>query len=224
MSQPALIVFASGTKDGGGSGFENLVISSRGVSPVLNARIVAVVSNHAVGGVKNRAERLGIPFVYMPQPYTREAYQHIIRETGAEWVALSGWLKKIEGMDPQKTFNIHPGPLHDLGGAFGGVGMYGHHVHEAVHSAFQEGKITTGAVSMHFVTERYDEGPVFFEHRVSLEGTMTPEDIGHAVNSVEHEWQPRITNMVVHGEIAWDGQNAQSLLVPKGYPFLPKRS
>lgn len=224
MPRPSLIVFASGTKDGGGSGFENLVQSTKGTDAVLGANIVAVVSNHPAGGVRNRAERLGVPFIHMPQPYTKVAYQEILKKTEATWVALSGWLKRTEGLNPQRTFNIHPGPLHDLGGAFGGTGMYGHHVHEAVRAAYNAGKIASSAASMHFVTEGYDEGPVFFEHRVPLHPDMTADEIATAVNAIEHMWQPRITHMVVHEEIAWDGEHVNSLRVPQGYKFLPSHS
>jgi phosphoribosylglycinamide formyltransferase-1 len=221
MSRPKILVFATGTKEGGGSGFENLVLASRGENPVLDAEIVGVVSNFEKGGVSMRASKLGVPFFCMEKPYTAEAYQHIISQSEAEWVALSGWLKKTIGLNSQKTFNIHPGPLSVLHGRFGGVGMYGHFVHEAVHKAFLAGELTASAATMHFVTDEYDRGPVFFEYPVPVTPGMTPEDIQHAVHMVEHEWQPRITNMVVHGDIAWDGIDAASLVIPKGYTHIP---
>ena len=62
--RPKLLIFASGTKDGGGAGFENLVNAAR--AGTLDAEIVAVVSNHEHGGVRERAERLGIPFNHFP--------------------------------------------------------------------------------------------------------------------------------------------------------------
>ena len=71
MSRPKLFIFASGTATGGGSGFEKLVTASR--NGVLDADIVGVVSNHEHGGVRERAERLGVPFFYFPGPYT---YKH----------------------------------------------------------------------------------------------------------------------------------------------------
>src|SRR5882724_6426439 len=158
MAREKLIVFASGTAEGGGSGFQALVENAR--AGILRADIVAVVSNHAQGGVKKRADTLGIPFVLFEGPWTAEAYQKIVREHGADWVCLSGWLKKTAGLDPRRTVNIHPGPLPE----FGGPGLYGHHVHEAVMAAFQAGKITHSGVSMHFVTDEYDRGPVFFRY------------------------------------------------------------
>lgn len=210
--RPKLVVFASGTAVGGGSGFENLVQASR--TGVLDADIVAVVSNHEHGGVRERADRLGVPFVFFNGPFDTEHYRTVIVGIGAEWAVLSGWLKQVHGLDPAKTFNIHPALLSQLGGRFGGTGMYGHHVHEAVKAALDAGELTESGASMHFVTDEYDRGPVFFEHRVPLVRGMSADDIAAAVNAAEHEWQPKITNLVVHGEIRWDGNDPTSLAVP----------
>ncbi len=201
---PKLLIFASGTKTGGGSGFENLVKS---VPDKLQAEIVGVVSSREHGGVRERAERLGVPFIYMGKPYTASAYQEIVAKTGAEFVALSGWLKKVSGLDPKTTFNIHPGPLP----RFGGAGMYGHYVHEAVLAAYKRGEITHSAVSMHFVTEEYDEGPIFLRKNVPIQSDDTPETLGARVNEAEHYWQPVATNAVLHGEVHWDGKDPKSL-------------
>lgn len=213
--RPKIIVFASGSKNGGGSGFENLVRASR--SGELDAEIVAVVSNHEHGGVRERAERLGVPFVFFPGPYDAGQYQRIVGESGAEWAAFSGWLKKAAGLDPEKTFNIHPALLSQSHGVFGGAGLYGHHVHEAVRAALEAGEITESGLSMHFVTDEYDTGPVFFEHHVPLEKGMSAEEIAAAVNKAEHEWQPKITNLVVHGKIRWDGKDPATLVVPPDF-------
>jgi phosphoribosylglycinamide formyltransferase-1 len=215
--RPKLIVFASGTKNGGGSGFENLVQSDE-----LNAEIVAVVSNHEHGGVRERAERLGIPFIYFPGPYDAKHYQKIVADSGAEWVALSGWLKLATGLDPAHTINIHPALLSFENGRFGGKGMYGHRIHEAVKAALDAGEITESGFTMHFTTAEYDRGPIFFEYRVPINKDMSADDVAKAVNVEEHRFQPRVTNMVVRGEISWDGADSTSLIVPKGYEYLPK--
>ena len=208
MNKPNLLIFASGTKDGGGSGFENLVkASERGE---LQANIVAVVSNHEHGGVAQRAKKLGINFIYFPTPWTAESYRKIAEENGADFVALSGWLKMVVGLNPKNTFNIHPGPLP----AFGGVGMYGHHVHEAIMEAYKKGEVKSSGVTMHFVTDdkQYDRGPIFFEAEVPIMPDDTAETLARRVNGAEHKWQPTITNKVVTGEISWDGQNRDSLV------------
>jgi phosphoribosylglycinamide formyltransferase-1 len=205
MDRPKIIVFASGTVEEGGSGFENLATSAE-----LDADIVGAVSNHEHGGVRKRADRLGIPFTYFPGPYTAEAYQRIVKECGAEWAALSGWVKLVKGLDPKKTFNIHPAPL-STSGTYGGNKMYGHYLHEQIARALEKGEIDHSAVAMHFVTDEYDRGPIFFEQIVPLRKGMSADDIQKAVYKVEHEWQPRITNLVVHGRIHWDGKTRRRL-------------
>ncbi|HEY4526432.1 MAG TPA: formyltransferase family protein [Candidatus Paceibacterota bacterium] len=207
MRKSQLLVFASGTESGGGSGFENLVNS-----PDLDADIVAVVSNHEHGGVRRKAEKLGIPFIYFPGPFDAEHYQKIVADSGAEWAALSGWMRHVSGLDPARTINIHPALLSFRNGYFGGKGMYGHHIHEAVKAALDAGELHESGFSMHFVTEEMDRGPIIFECRVPLAKGMNADEIAAAVNKAEHKWQPKITNMVVHGHIHWDGKDPRSLV------------
>jgi phosphoribosylglycinamide formyltransferase-1 len=217
-AQPRLIIFASGTSTGGGSGFQELVRQSR--TSILQAEIVAVVSNCTSGGVKAIADTYGVPFVHFSSPWTTEAYRQILATHRAEWVALSGWLKPVRGLDPRRTFNIHPGPLPQ----FGGKGMYGRHLHEAVLYAFRHGELTTTAVTMHFVTDfdtagDYDDGPVIFRYPILIDPNDTPDSLGTRVNSYEHAWQAFITNLVIHRQIAWDGRDPESLTRPSWYPF-----
>lgn len=204
-TQPRLLIFASGTKTGGGSGFENLVNATK--TGILNANIVAVVSNHKDGGVREKADRLGIPFILFSKNSAEEEYQKILDETRPDYVALSGWLKLVKDLNPKTTFNIHPAPLP----RFGGKGLYGHHVHEKVLEAYKKGEVSHSAVSMHFVTPKYDEGPIFFSMPVEIKPNDTPETLGKRVNEEEHKWQPIITNKVIHGKIGWDGKNKDSL-------------
>jgi phosphoribosylglycinamide formyltransferase-1 len=201
-----VLVFASGDKEGGGSGFQKLVEATK--SGVLQANVVGVVSNHATGGVFKRAQKLDVPFFYFTGPFMAMEYQRYVYRTGADFIALSGWLKLVKGLPPDRTINIHPGPLPD----FGGPGMYGHHVHEAVLAAFKRGEITHSEVCMHFVTAEYDRGPVFFRCKVKLLPDDTAESIATRVNKVEHEFQSYFTNQVVTGQIYWDGKNRESLV------------
>lgn len=219
--RPKILVFASGTATGGGSGFENLVRHSREAAGDLKADIVGVVSNHENGGVRLRAEALKVPFIYFPGEFNAELYQRIARKSNAEWFVLSGWLRKVEGLNPARTFNIHPALLSQLRGRFGGRGMYSDYIHKAVKNALDMGEITGSGISMHFVTDEYDRGPVFFEFPVSLTPGMSLQGIREKVNRAEHEWQPKITNMIVHGEISWNGKDLASLTVPDGYRYLP---
>lgn len=202
-----LIIFASGTSTGGGSGFNTVALKVKS-GDIRNTEIVAVVSNHQHGGVREKADRLGIPFIYFKGPYTAESYQKIAKDTGADFAALSGWIKPVRGLDPRTTFNIHPGPLPK----FGGKGMYGYHVHEAVLAAFKARKITLSAVTLHFVIDEYDKGPVAAQIDVPIYDTDTADTLGKRVNDREQEWQWPITDKIINGEIYWDGKNPYSLV------------
>lgn len=210
--KPKIVIFASGTKDGGGSGFENLVVESRKENPEVNYKVVAVVSNHQNGGVRERADRLKIPFVHFEKPFSAEKYEEIVKNANADFTALSGWLKLVKGLDSRKTINIHPGNPEK----FGGNGMYGDYVHKAV----LEARERQTQVAMHFVTEKYDEGPVFFRFPVEVKQDDTVEILRKRVNEIEHKYQPFITSLVANGEISWDGIKKESLKVPQGYKWL----
>lgn len=214
MARKKILIFASGDAEGGGSGFQELVENSR--SGVLQADIVAVVSNHEYGGVQKRAQKLGIPFVFMAKPYSAAVYQEIIDRFSPDLICLSGWLKLFPkgciGKIP--IINIHPGRLP----RFGGKGMHGHHVHEASMAAFQVQEIKFSAVTMHFVNADYDRGTIFFEYLVLIRDNDTPETLAARVNKIEHGWQSYITNLVAHGSIRMEGN---ILIAPVDYPFLP---
>jgi len=215
---PNILVFASGTKTGGGSGFETMVKASRARPPILAAEICGVVTNHSAGGVWQRAQALGIPCEYWAGPYLAGGYQNLVKHFQADYVMLSGWLKLVTGLDPARTINIHPGPLP----RFGGPNLYGHQVHEAVMAAYRRGEITHSSVTMHFVDEVYDRGPVFFALPVPIEPGDTPETLAAKVNRAEHAWQPRVLNYVVHGqvrlaghEVVYETAELQRLLLPQ---------
>ena len=217
MTKPKLLIFASGTATSGGSGFVKLVEASRNNN--LFAEIVGVVSNYENGGVREKADKLGVKFIHFPKPWAGEIYQKIANESGADFFALSGWLKHVYGLDletkfnSKTVFNIHPGPLPK----FGGAGFHGQRVHEAVLESFDEGKIQETEINMHFVTPEYDSGPIFAKVKVPINLDDTPESLGMRVNMYEHIYQSRITNLVVNKMITWDGVNHSSLQIPLGY-------
>ena len=94
--------------------------------------------------------------------------------------------------------------------------MYGIYVHRAI---IEAGARWT-AVTMHFVTDIYDDGPIFFQFPINVKKDDTPESLGKRVNLYEHKFQPLITSMVVNGEISWDGKDANTLKIPKEYNWL----
>jgi phosphoribosylglycinamide formyltransferase-1 len=190
-----VLVFASGDEKGGGSGFQELVEFSRTNPPVLNAQIVGVISNHPDGGVHRRADSLHVPFEYWSGLFDAKGYRTFVEKYQADYVMCSGWLKFTRGLDPSKTVNIHPGPLPQ----FGGPGMYGHHVHEAVMAAYHRGEIIQSAVTMHFVDETaYDHGPIIFQMPVLIRPDDDAVTLAKRVNEKERAWQSHILNLVVH--------------------------
>jgi phosphoribosylglycinamide formyltransferase-1 len=201
-TNPNILVFASGTRTGGGSGFETMVRAARLRPAILDAWICAVITNHFAGGVWQRAMALGVHAEYWVGPYLAQGYQNFVKYFKADYVMLSGWLKQVRGLDPACTINIHPGPLP----RFGGPNLYGHHVHEAVMAAYRRGEIAHSAVTMHFVDELYDHGPILFTLPVPIEPSDTPETLAAKVNRAEHEWQPRVLNYVVQGQVRLVGQ------------------
>ncbi|MCX6780643.1 MAG: formyltransferase family protein [Candidatus Magasanikbacteria bacterium] len=198
---PRLLIFASGTKTSGGSGFEKLVWATRAAGDGrLEAEIVGVVSNHEQGGVRERADRLGIPFHHFAGPFDGEGYLQMVASfDGVDFVGLFGWMKLIIGLDPRKTINIHPGPLPLT------KGMHGAPLYETVLAAYRRGEILHTQVSMHFVTPRYDEGPVFLIAQVPILDGDTVETLSRRVNRAEHEYQATGVQMVLSGAITWDG-------------------
>ena len=173
-THPNILVFASGTKTGGGSGFETMVRAARTRPPILDAWICAVITNHFDGGVWQKAKALGVHAEYWVGPYLAEGYQNFVKYFKADYVMLSGWLKLVAGLDPARTINIHPGPLP----RFGGPKLYGHYVHDAVMAAYRRGEITHSAVTMHFVDPVYDRGPIFFALPIPIEPERYPGDLG----------------------------------------------
>lgn len=99
--------------------------------------------------MRHIAEKLFVPFVYFPCSF--EAHEsEDIQSMEAGPVVLSEWLR-LAKLDPWSTTNIHPAPLP----RFGGKGMHGRKLHEAVLSAFRRGEISVSAVTMHFAKEQF---------------------------------------------------------------------
>ena len=205
---PRVLVFNSGS----GSGFEKIVEAMR--AGVLQAKSIVLVTNDIKYGCVERAKRLGIKYILMTS-FEAEDYQKIVQDEYADYVLLSGWLKLVKGLDPRTTINIHPGGLP----RFGGHRMYGRHVHEATIAAYKRGEITHTEICMHFVPDPkseqdYDKGLVFFRFRIPIDTNDTADSLATRVNLFEHAWQSYVSNLVITGQISWDGNNIFSLVVP----------
>ena len=97
--------------------------------------------------------------------------------------------EKLVQTFPRKIVNIHPALLPK----YGGKGMYGHFVHEAVVAA---GEVESG-ITIHYVNEVYDEGEIIFQATCALAPTDTPDDVARKVQLLEHEHYPRVVGQVV---------------------------
>lgn len=183
-------IFASGR----GTNAEALICFSQ--RPEARYRVVLIVSNLSTAGVRQVAERYGIPFVHVsrhthPEPALYSAaLLRVLAEYAVELIALAGYLKKVPPEVVQayrgRILNIHPALLPK----FGGPGMYGLHVHEAV---LRAGELYTGA-SIHLVEEEYDTGPVLAQIRIPIFPGETPEQLAARLLPYEHELYPLVLN------------------------------
>ena len=155
----------------------------------LSGEIVLVISNNDKAYGLTRAQKAGIDtFVYKIKNYESKAEAHadlmaVLAQYKAEYIALAGYLKLT---------NIHPALLPK----FGGKGMYGHHVHEAVLAA---GEKESGP-SIHLVDAIYDHGKVLEQKRVQVLPGDTPDTLAARVLEAEHEIYPIALNNLIRGK------------------------
>ncbi len=167
-----IVVFASG----GGSNFE--AIAAHCKSGDINGRIVLLVASKPGIGAIEKAGKYGIP-VFIGNPAPTALWQ-----CKPDLICLAGYLKMIpqEILDICPVMNIHPALLP----AFGGKGMYGHYVHEAVLAA---GEKKSGA-TVHFIDGEYDKGQIILQREVPVLPGDTPDALAARVLKVEHEIYP----------------------------------
>ncbi len=153
------------------------------------AEIALVASNKADAFVLERAKKFGVPtFTFSRKEMDAGLLTEKLLAENIDWVILAGFLLKIPD-ELTKTFsdrmvNIHPALLPK----FGGKGMYGMYVHEAVKAA---GETETG-ITIHLVNEDYDEGRIVFQAATSVSPTDSPEDIAQKVHALEHKHFPKV--------------------------------
>ena len=170
----------------------------------LAAEPVVVISNNSGSGAVQRAKREGIPFHHLSGKThpSAEALDAAIEETlekyGVELVILVGYMKKLGPKTLSRfagrVINTHPALLPK----FGGQGMYGARVHQAVLAA---GEKETG-VSIHVVDQDYDTGPVIAQCRVPVEPGDTPDSLAERVVAREHEFLVETIGAIVDGRIS----------------------
>jgi phosphoribosylglycinamide formyltransferase-1 len=183
---------------GGGSNFQALTESAQ-KGKIPGAEVKLVISNKSGAGALERAKKLGVEaLVIEPKSFPdRAAYCARLgdefKKRGVRLVCLAGFLLKLEPnflrMFPKRVLNIHPALLPK----YGGPGLYGHHVHEAVLAA---GEKESGC-SVHLVDEEYDHGPVLLQAKVPVLPGDTPESLAKRVLEQEHKIFPEAVKRVV---------------------------
>lgn len=184
-----LAIFASGS----GSNAEKICeyFSNR-----EDVDVSLIFTNNPMAGVIKRALKLQVPVVFFDKKtfYHTGKIQQILQNEGIDLIVLAGFMMLVPPAlveaFPNKMINIHPALLPK----YGGKGMYGQFVHEAVVNA----KETQTGITIHYVNEHYDEGNVIFQASCDLTPTDTPEDVAQKVHALEHEHYPRVIDEILN--------------------------
>ncbi|WP_273568449.1 phosphoribosylglycinamide formyltransferase [Maribacter halichondriae] len=177
-----IVLFASGS----GSNVENIV---RYFHNEPNVTIAAVLTNKRDAKVLERCNNLKINGLYFNRNafYTTDCVLDILKTFNPDLIVLAGFLwkmpEKIVRSFPGKIINIHPALLPK----YGGKGMYGNHVHQAVKDS---GDIETG-ITIHYVNENYDEGAIIAQEKVAIKSNDSTEKIAEKVHALEYEHFPK---------------------------------
>ena len=176
--QELIAVWASGS----GSNAEALIRYFHEGDGIGVAKVDLVVTNRAGAGVIKKAQSLGVPVFVLPSQIEGAELLAWMQRCGITFIALAGYLKPVlkEVVNGYRgsIVNIHPAllPRH------GGHGMYGIRVHEAV----IEAEDLVSGMTVHYVTERYDEGPIIFQTQCEVEDNDEAEDLAARVLALEH--------------------------------------
>lgn len=183
-----IAVFASGS----GTNAENI---AKYFADNQNIMVALAVSNNPQAGVHARMNRLNIPAVTFTNEEFAEGTEIVkkMQEFEVDWIVLAGFLKMISEpirkAFPSRIINIHPALLPK----YGGKGMYGMRVHEAVVAAGD----TESGITIHYINEYYDEGQIIFQARCPVLPADTAEDVANKVHALEYKYFPPVIEEVV---------------------------
>ena len=196
---------------GGGTNLQ--AILDRSASGRLPARVGVVIGNNSQSGALTHARRAGVPVFHLsgwthPKPGVLDrSIAETLRSHGVDLVVLAGYMKKLGPVTLKvyrdRILNIHPALLP----AFGGKGMYGRRIHEAV---VRSGAAISGA-TVHLVDEEYDTGPIILQRRVRVAPEDTPDSLARKVLAVEHELYAEAIGLFAEGKIRVDGREVRIL-------------
>jgi phosphoribosylglycinamide formyltransferase-1 len=182
-----IILFASGS----GTNAENII---NYFDDSENVTIAKVLCNKKNAKVFDRCKNLNIDCIHFTKDnfVTTDNILNLLKKE-ADFIVLAGFLwripEKIVQAFPNKIVNIHPALLPK----YGGKGMYGMHVHNAV----KKNKETETGITIHFVNEHYDEGAIIFQAKTKVEVDDSPEDIAKKVHALEYQHFPSVIEEVI---------------------------
>ena len=165
------------------------------ISEYFSNRSDVIIYNKRDAYVAVRAQKLGIESRYFSCRDFMESdvVLDLLKERGIDYVILAGFLllvpDNILEAFPQRVINIHPALLPK----FGGKGMYGHHVHEAVVANHE----TETGITIHVVDNRYDCGTTIFQARCKVASTDTPDDVAANIHLLEKEYFPKVIDAYI---------------------------
>ena len=203
-----LAVLASGS----GTTLQNLL--DRIATKSLDARINVVIASRPDILALDRAAKVAIPAHIIPrksfaspEEFSAPIFK-LIDESGIDLICLAGWLcmLKIPPRYQNRVMNIHPALLP----SFGGAGMYGQRVHEAV---LAHGCKISGC-TVHFVDEKYDNGPIILQRACPVLENDTPESLAHRVFEEEKIAYPQAIRLFAQGRLKIAGRRVQILSEP----------
>ncbi len=183
-----IAIFASGA----GSNAQKIIEHFKKKSFV---KISLVVCNKKVAGVLDIAAKENIPSLIIERNrfFDEDNYLAFLKELGIDFIVLAGFLWKmptaIINSYPNKIVNIHPALLPK----YGGKGMYGQRVHDAVIQA----KDAVSGISIHYVDELYDHGNIIFQATCPVEETDTAESLAQKIHQLEHLHYPAVIKTVL---------------------------
>lgn len=172
-----IAVFASGS----GTNAENII---NYFEDHLYIKVVCLYTNNKNAGVIERADRLKVPYrVFSKKELFSSDFVNFLKQE-ADYLILAGFLLKIPSklidIFPNRIINIHPALLPK----YGGKGMYGSYVHEAVVA----NKEKESGITIHYVNENYDEGAIIAQHKCQIDKSDSPEDVQEKVLTLEHKF------------------------------------
>jgi len=178
-----IALFASGS----GSNAENII---RYFSTSNKLIFPLILSNKAEAFIHERAKLLQIPsFTFSREEFAQsDVVVDFLKQHNIDAIVLAGFLLKIPqniiNAFPNKIINIHPALLPK----YGGKGMYGHHVHQAVADAGEK----ESGITIHYVNSNYDEGNIIFQTKCPVLPTDTADTIAQKVHELEYNYYPKI--------------------------------